>query len=156
MKQRTKEQRLEQEAKLADLGLQCTVTFLGQFQESPFPLASTEEKPWPHFKWSAAFEKLDGTGHRLPAVVLPWHCGIGHQTSMGDPVKPNMCEVLHVIARDYICAREVSFKSWCDEFGYNSDSISHRKIYEQCLDHGEELLRHTSFANLKIAADWEF
>jgi hypothetical protein len=156
MKQRTREQRLEQEAKLAALGLRCTITYLGRFQESPFPLASTDEKPWQHFKWACSFERLDGTGHKRPAVVLPWYCGIAHQTSMGDPVKPDMCEVLHVIARDYTYAREFSFKPWCEYLGYNSDSISHRKVYDQCLEHGEALLTHTTPANLRIAVGWEF
>lgn len=45
-------------------------------------------------------------------------------------------------------AIDTSFKSWCDEFGFNSDSMKHFRMYEYCCEIGEKLRK--IFSNQEI------
>lgn len=48
-------------------------------------------------------------------------------------VNPELIDVLHCLFLDSY-AHDVSFQDWCDDFGYNNDSISAKKTYDACID----------------------
>jgi hypothetical protein len=45
--------------------------------------------------------------------------------------------VLSCSRSDYYCP--ISFKEFCDEFGYNNDSITDKNIWEKCLEQSSKL-----------------
>jgi hypothetical protein len=50
------------------------------------------------------------------------------------------CGVVYSLLSDSDSGNQ-SFRSFCDEFGYNSDSIKDRGIWEACQEIGEDFLR---------------
>lgn len=46
---------------------------------------------------------------------------------------PRLEDILHCLFLD-AQAHDVSFQDWCSDFGYNSDSIKAKKIYDACLE----------------------
>lgn len=52
--------------------------------------------------------------------------------------QPKIEDVLHCLISDSD-ASEYCFEDWCDNFGYDSDSISARKIYDECLENYHKL-----------------
>ena len=47
------------------------------------------------------------------------------------PVAPSAAAVLHCLLSDAE-ARDMSFGDWCDNLGYDDDSIKALNIYKQC------------------------
>lgn len=56
------------------------------------------------------------------------------------PQAPPAADVLHSLALDSE-ADEMSFRDWCDNFGYSEDSIDALGIYRQCCKVAEQLRR---------------
>jgi hypothetical protein len=46
---------------------------------------------------------------------------------------PTIEDVLYSLLMDSEVLNYSTFKDWADEFGYNSDSIKDKKVYEECL-----------------------
>jgi len=147
--EKRKLEREKQNEQLAALGLRAEVSLLGQSDASPFPIKG-DEKPWPHFTWSIQIIR----NHNFH--VFQWHCGIGHVDRITKmPTRPNPVEVISTIARDYLSACE-SFSNWCGEFGYDTDSLCARRIYDACQEQGDALLRLISRAQLQELAQMEW
>jgi hypothetical protein len=53
-------------------------------------------------------------------------------------VAPTAASVLYCLLSDASASRE-SYKDWCDEFGYESDSIKALNIYNQCIENAEKI-----------------
>lgn len=54
------------------------------------------------------------------------------------PVIPEVCGIIHSIIDDTE-ALHSSFSDWCDNFGYDNDSIKALNIYNQCTDNAKKL-----------------
>lgn len=110
-----------------------------------------DETGWKHYAFNVLFESAAGI------ASFDWRSGTGNvkpkPLSKRDPrfrkddpvnmelVKPNPAEVLGRICAECAEASETSFKDWAWSFGYDSDSIRARGIYDQCLAHDEKLSR---------------
>lgn len=53
---------------------------------------------------------------------------------------PSLDDVLHALCLDAEAAI-VTFREWCDNFGYDTDSRKALNIYEQCQDAHDKLIR---------------
>ncbi len=56
--------------------------------------------------------------------------------NVGIPVPPNATCVLQCLVLDS-GAMDMCFSDWCDECGYDSDSLKARNIYDTCCDNGK-------------------
>jgi len=86
---------------------------------------------WGHDEWEVTLCK-QGEGHKFP-----FHTGTGLRRR-GKPVKPSVACVLHSLLLDG-AAMNQSFDDWCDEYGYNSDSIKDFNTYRKCVHTGRAL-----------------
>lgn len=61
--------------------------------------------------------------------------------SQGSAIKnrPTLDDILNSLSIDTMNIEEESFELWCDDFGYNSDSMKAYKIYKSCLDESKHL-----------------
>ena len=59
---------------------------------------------------------------------------------MSKAVEPKIKDVLYSLASDSD-ALEYQFSEWCDNLGYDLDSIEAKKIYESCQENGFKLKR---------------
>lgn len=55
-----------------------------------------------------------------------------------EPVKPELCGVIHSLIMDSSAMYE-SFDNWCDNFGYDSDSLKAFNIYQACCENAKKL-----------------
>lgn len=53
-------------------------------------------------------------------------------------VAPTAASVLYCLLLD-ASANDESFKSWCDNFGYDSDSLKALNIYNACIENAEKI-----------------
>lgn len=108
-------------------------------------------------QWSVSFTKGDGReaheefdyytglGHReivrgLKAMRFP---GAEHKNGnwqVAKPVSPPAAGVLSCLLLS-MEALDTSFRNWCDDFGYDNDSIKARDLYDECQKEGEKLER---------------
>jgi len=65
-------------------------------------------------------------------VSFEWKQGTGIKG------KPNAAEVLARCCADYLSSK-TDFPEWCLDFGYDSDSIKARKVYDDCQELGTQL-----------------
>jgi hypothetical protein len=64
--------------------------------------------------------------------------------------EPTITDALNCIVVDAQCWFNAnSFQDFCEEFGYDSDSISHRKIYDACGKAYENLMRVFGYKDTK-------
>lgn len=128
----------------------------------------------PMDEWSCAFTKGDG---REAHEEFEFFTGLGHRTKMEDtaigrmaarslkgshprslawedarkahckPKAPHVATVLHSLILDSDALGQ-SFATWCDEFGYDSDSRKALRTYEACQENAEKLLRVFSRAQV--------
>ncbi len=128
---------------------------------------------WKHDKWECVFTKnrviesfefSTGLGHRKPDESLmakmsahslakvskrmrAWE---NHYKRFPDkPVAPHEADVLHSMILDS-SAVDQSFASWCDEYGYDSDSRKAESTYRACQENADKLSR--VFSRAEIAA----
>jgi len=69
--------------------------------------------------------KANADGYETSVDLGPKGCGL-----VKLPVLENVLNSLFMDST----AHDVSFTDWCNEFGYNNDSINDRKIYDRCID----------------------
>jgi hypothetical protein len=70
-------------------------------------------------------------------------------------VVPKLEDVMHSLLMDgqsYFDGQ--SFEEWCDELGYNSDSIKHKKMFDDCCETGRSLVRNLSYEILSQLREW--
>jgi hypothetical protein len=53
-------------------------------------------------------------------------------------LKPSLTDVLYSLVMDSDVFNYDDFEDWAECFGYDSDSISHKEIYEACLHIGKQ------------------
>jgi hypothetical protein len=69
------------------------------------------------------------------------------------PITPTAASVLHCLVLDAQAANS-TFRNWCDDFGYDDDSISARNTYDACQKTADQLRRvfsHAQIAELEEA-----
>jgi hypothetical protein len=67
--------------------------------------------------------------------------GLGNRNKKtGRPVAPTAASVLYSLVSDSN-ALYSSFKHWCDDYGYDSDSIKAFDTYRACCEIGEKLAK---------------
>lgn len=121
-------------------------------------LGERRKDDWVHDKWDVMFTRnrdsleLDystGTGHRVAASPMPADVKKASPRSMYvadwvkrnvKPHKPEAASVLHSVILDSGAVGQ-SFRYWCDDFGYDSDSIKARGIYDACQEIGDKFNR---------------
>jgi len=54
------------------------------------------------------------------------------------PVTPKIADVMHALVMDAV-AIDMSFADWCDNYGYNADSLTALEAYRQCCETGQTL-----------------
>ena len=62
--------------------------------------------------------------------------------------EPTLDACLYALCMDAE-AEKMTFEEWCQEFGFNSDSIKDLKTYQQCVENGRRL----SLAGVDIEAE---
>lgn len=79
--------------------------------------------------------------------------GLGHrakprsQYSPAQPVKPEVAGVMHCLLMDAE-AIDLSFKDWCDTFGYSDDSLKALDTYRQCCETAVQLRKVFSTSDM--------
>lgn len=82
------------------------------------------------------------------AQAFDYFTGIGHRSKKtGNPLKPVIAGVLHSLLLDSSAANE-SLNEWCDNFGYDSNSIKVLNIYKACLENADKLKK--IFSNTEL------
>ncbi len=54
-----------------------------------------------------------------------------------DRKTPTLYDILTCIKSDFLC--EQPFKEWCSDLGYDDNSISHKKMWKNCLRQSQKL-----------------
>lgn len=102
--------------------LPITITYVGK----------VEDKEWPHFLWNVVIKHKDGFW------TVPYKCGIGWVEKNNKPKPPTNADIMYSLLSDAWAADE-SFNSWCEEFGYDPDSMRAFKTYQTCCEEGVNL-----------------
>lgn len=105
-------------------------------------------------KWSVSFASgkaqietdfHTGTGHRqlvrgFKALSLPGAVNVKGQWQAFKVVAPHAADVLACCILD-MSAESETFANWCDNFGYDSDSIKARETYDACQRIADKMRR---------------
>jgi len=84
-------------------------------------------------RWSHPHHELDGRSwSRTPAFCTFYSMGSGLTGS------PLAIDVMSSLLRDMDCS-EAPFPEWCDEFGYDPDSMRAHHIWELCRSEAEQM-----------------
>lgn len=100
---------------------------------------NTGDNNWEHDVWTVAFSRAG----KKEVFITSFKTGLGlrrkSKTSYMPPypVVPNAASVLHSLAMDSEAIND-SFNNWCDNFGYDSDSIKALNTYQECCKIGKE------------------
>jgi hypothetical protein len=81
-----------------------------------------------------AFQYYTGTGLRKNVNIAY------ADVAGGVPQTPELFDVLWAISQDATAVRS-SFEDWAGDYGYDSDSIRAKRIYEQCVENGHRLYK---------------
>lgn len=98
----------------------------------------------PDTQWGEAYHwqvkiKREGFGP-VTSLVTFYSKGPGHMNrKTGQPIPPTIEEVMESLHSDQSRTSR-SFKEFCDDFGYNEDSISARNTYEAIHNIGAQLV----------------
>jgi hypothetical protein len=83
------------------------------------------------------FEYYTGIGHRSKLNIRnPYNKGTIAWIQLENtrkPVTPEVCGIIHSLNLDSQAINE-SFPNWCDNFGYDSDSLKALNVYNSCCD----------------------
>lgn len=77
--------------------------------------------------------------------------GLSGRFKTGNKIEPESRNVIESLFMDACAIEYPGFTEWCDGFGYSSDSISARKIYNECVAHAVAIraaLGHGAFESL--------
>lgn len=109
------------------------------------PLSSKDENDWQNtaHEWlltlnGVSFRYYTGIGHRTPK--MPYTAPLAEILRRSKPVTPKLEDILESLRLD-ASARLMSFQDWCDEFGYDQDSIKALNLYTQCSNTWDLLKR---------------
>lgn len=102
---------------VSELGIEATFTTLED--ESLIP-------EWAKDKY-AVLARLDYDGR---TIEFPYF--YGHFTIAGSDEFPSVTSLVWTMGVESDGLDGRTFEQWCDEFGYDSDSISKLKMYEEC------------------------
>lgn len=84
---------------------------------------------------SEAIRRECETGRRVKNIMA----SIGHFIQDKEPLQPTIREVLHSLLLDSAAINSGGFKEWCSEYGYETDSVKARAVYDECLSHAVAL-----------------
>lgn len=129
--------------------LPIVVTYCGKIIEG--------KDGWDHFLYSV------NIGNNSNMFTVPFKCGMGHMEKIKafrpmpnppykkgtiayqewydfnhKPKKPSNSDIMYSLLLDSE-ASDYSFSEWCDNFGFDSDSISAFNTYQQCENIGKQL-----------------
>jgi hypothetical protein len=96
------------------------------------------DSKWNHFVWTCELITSKGS------IRLVFKTGLAHvikakSSFFNDkPKPPTLEDVLYSLIADSRAA-ELSFGDWCDEYGYEEDSISAFYIYRECCETAKKL-----------------
>lgn len=108
-------------------------------------MGETKREDWLCDAWRVSFirgnavmetDYFTGTGHRKSNTPNLKPGRFGYMAP--SPVTPCAADVLYSLCLDAE-ACEMSYQDWCDNFGYNSDSIKALNTYRACESIGHEL-----------------
>lgn len=102
-------------------------------------VGATKRDDWECDAWRVSFGKF----------TTDYFTGIGHRKQKNKymppkPVTPTAASVLYCLFSDAE-ACEMSYQDWCDNFGYDSDSIKALNTYRACEATGHELRKLFDF-----------
>lgn len=108
--------------------------------------ARIKRDDWDCFAWQTTFTRARD-GKRV-SQYFEYYTGIGHVKPYSPhmrghnlpdrPTVPTAADVLYSLILDS-SAIEESFANWCDEYGYDSDSIKHLTTYQACCENAKKL-----------------
>ncbi|MFA5378876.1 MAG: hypothetical protein WC455_24195 [Dehalococcoidia bacterium] len=112
--------------------LPIKVTYVGKVQD----------KDWPHFLWNVVITQKDGFW------TVPYKTGLGlvkKKPCLGVavpsepvPTTPTTADIMHSLLLDADAADQ-SFNEWCDNYGYDTDSMKAFKTYQTCCEEAVNL-----------------
>jgi hypothetical protein len=85
----------------------------------------TDDQKWEHYRWRL---RLAFQGRH---VLSTWRAGTGHTNANGSAKEPALLDVLSCLQSDSH-AGENTFRSFCDDFGYEHDSRKAESIWRAC------------------------
>lgn len=96
------------------------------YVQPTFKTREEAKDEWKHKanKWQVKLVYFD------KEYVTDFYMGPELVNKMGRPKKPTIKDVLYSIIMDDVS--NMNFNNFCDEFGYDNDSIKALKIYEAC------------------------
>lgn len=129
-------------------------------------LGAPHDDEWPHDLWNITFHNTSsietftyktGLGHRedkgckfhfntnFMKEIKAHRDALNPDGKLHFNVKPSLYAVAPTAASVLYCllldasASEENFKSWCDNFGYDSDSLKALSIYNACIENAEKI-----------------
>ena len=90
----------------------------------------------------------DGWLFTIKGHTFDYFTGFGHRDKSAKPQTPPIAGVLYSLIWDGSACSE-SFASWCDNFGLDTDSRKALKIYEQCQEGFDKLLKVFTTAQIE-------
>lgn len=146
------------EAFLSTNGISFAVRYVGEIVKD-----KTKEQPkgWQCDQWEVSL-----TCAGKDTIVTPYYTGLGLRKgykegdfeatprgkAKGTPKPPHAADVLHSLVLDSSAINE-SFPDWCENFGYDSDSIKALRTYEQCCATGLQLRDMLGSAGLQTLSE---
>lgn len=150
------------DALIASYGVSMLTSYVGVKKDALG--GKTEMDQWvigfSNNKTSESFDFFTGMGNRAPAtpkqkqeasysfqgltekdrqgITMYGKQYLAKVESLRKPVAPAAAAVLNCLLLDAE-ASSTSFRNWCDEFGYDDDSISARNTYDACQENADKL-----------------
>lgn len=160
MQKKLNEQDIAVDDFLADIGVEYSAALIGQ----------TRREDWDCDAWKVTFRKdgkditqdyYTGLGHRQSADKMPPDIArlgprilarVEWERRYIKPVTPTAASVLHCLLLDSQAAHE-SFNDWCDNFGYDNDSMKAFQTYQACCETGKKLSQVFTSNQLNILSE---
>lgn len=110
-------------------------------------LGKIKKGNWDCYAWEVTFNLIG-----KPLFVTQYYTGVGlikKPVVMNTPVPKTPCnkDIMHSLLLDASAGSE-SFNDWCDNFGYESDSIKAFNTYQHCCNTAKELSKLFTRAEL--------
>jgi hypothetical protein len=110
-------------------------------------LGKIKKNNWDCYAWNVTFKFIG-----KPLFVTQYYTGLGlikKPVLMNKPVPKTPCnkDIMYSLLLD-ASAIDESFNNWCDNFGYESDSIKAFNIYQECCNTAKELSKLFTRAEL--------
>jgi hypothetical protein len=136
------------ESKILKKDVPAKITYVGFFDGGE----------WVHDKWSVLFDSLEepiefrtGIGHRKIPAHIEREYGKRNQSYLlkkhGNPTPPDIDSVIYSLVMDYMAGQD-TFKDFCSDFGYDTDSRKALETYLACQGNGLKLIRLTRSLNV--------